>query len=220
MKCPHCRTEFHDDEKYEQIHHADVDGNWFVGSQHCPSCERIIIFIINGEAKYSLSQVSGLALEKKRFLVYPKGSSRPPCPIEVPNEFAEDYSEACIVLQDSPKASAALSRRCLQNILREIAKVKPQDLYHEIQEVIDKGNLPSHLIAIIDAVRNVGNFSAHPMKSQKTGEIIAVEPHEAEWNLDVLEALFDFYFVQPEVIKKKRDALNQKLSEAGKKPML
>jgi hypothetical protein len=42
---------------------------------------------------------------------------------------------------------------------------------------------------------------------------------EAEWNLDVLEALFDFYFVLPAVVKKKRAALDQKLKEAGKEPM-
>lgn len=44
-----------------------------------------------------------------------------------------------------------------------------------------------------------------------------VEPGESEWNLDVLEALFDHVFVQPEVLRKKRDALNAKLKEAGKR---
>jgi uncharacterized protein Smg (DUF494 family) len=46
-----------------------------------------------------------------------------------------------------------------------------------------------------------------------------VETGEAEWNLDVLESLFDFYFVQPANLKKKKDALNLKLKEAGKPPM-
>ena len=89
----------------------------------------------------------------------------------------------------------------------------------EIQEVLDSGKLPSHLAESIDAVRNLGNFAAHPLKSQHTGEIIDVNPGEAEWNLDVLESLFDFYFVQPAVLKAKRDALNAKLKEAGKPPM-
>jgi hypothetical protein len=35
----------------------------------------------------------------------------------------------------------------------------------------------------------------------------------------VLEELFDFYFVLPTVIQKKKDALNQKLKEAGKPPI-
>lgn len=84
---------------------------------------------------------------------------------------------------------------------------------------MDSGKLPSHVAEAIDAVRNTGNFAAHPMKSQSTGEIVPVEAGEAEWNLDVSEALFDFYFVQPGLLKKKKDALNAKLQEAGKPPM-
>ena len=34
-----------------------------------------------------------------------------------------------------------------------------------------------------------------------------------------LEGLFDFYFVQPAKLKKKRDALNEKLKKAGKPPL-
>jgi len=44
-----------------------------------------------------------------------------------------------------------------------------------------------------------------------------VEPGEAEWNLDTLEALFDYYFVQPSVIRRKKDALKQELKDAGKR---
>ena len=97
--------------------------------------------------------------------------------------------------------------------------MKPGNLADEIQQAVDSGGLPSSLVDSIDAIRNIGNFAAHPMKSQKSGEIMPVEPGEAEWNLDVLESLFDFYFVQPEVIRKKREALNKKLQDAGKPPM-
>ncbi len=68
----------------------------------------------------------------------------------------------------------------------------------------------------LDAVRVIGNFAAHPIKSKSTGEIVEVEPGEAEWNLDVLDLLFNFYFVQPEGIKNKRKALDKKLADAGK----
>ena len=59
-------------------------------------------------------------------------------------------------------------------------------------------------------------FAAHPIKSAHTGEVIEVEPGEAEWLLETLEGFFDFYFVQPAKLEKKRDALNKKLEEAGK----
>jgi hypothetical protein len=134
----------------------------------------------------------------------------------VPALFATDYSEACLTLADSPKASAALSRRCLQNILREVAKVKRGSLDDEIQAVIDSRTLPSHITESLDAVRHIGNFAAHPIKSKASGEIIEVEAGEAEWNLDALESLFEFYFVQPAQLQRKRDALNAKLKAAGK----
>ena len=137
----------------------------------------------------------------------------------MPERFANDYREACLTLPDSPKASAALRRRCLQDLLRENANIQHGNLANEIQQVIDSGALPTYLVESLDAVRNIGNFAAHPMKSTASGEIIDVEPGEAEWTLDVLESLFDFYFTQPEMLKKKRDSLNAKLNEAGKPPM-
>ena len=151
--------------------------------------------------------------------VYPKGIARTPLPSEVADPFANDYREACNVLADSLKASAALSRRCLQQLLREHAKAKPSDLYNEIQQVLDSVKLPSQLADAIDTVRAVGNFAAHPLKSTNTGEIINVEQEEeAEWLLDTLEGLFDFYFVQPSKLAEKKAALNKKLAEAGKPP--
>ncbi len=123
------------------------------------------------------------------------------------------------MLADSAKASAALSRRCLQLLLRNKANVKHQDLVKEIQELLDRGTLPSHIADSLDAVRHIGNFAAHPIKSKSTGEIVRVEAGEAEWNLDVLESLFDFYFVAPARTKARRDALNKKLTDAGKPPL-
>jgi len=219
MICPHCRVGFHPTEETIYVG-KDKDGAWAVIRMKCSECLRHAMFLVNGEASYDQhGRFQSMVKIQRSVLVHPRGSLRPPCPPEVPKDFAEDYTEACIVLPDSAKASAALSRRCLQHLLREVAKVKPSNLADEIQQVIDSGSLPSHLVEAIDAVRHIGNFAAHPIKSQKTGEILPVEPGEAEWNLDVLEALFDFYFVQPEVLKKKRQELDAKLEEAGKKPM-
>jgi hypothetical protein len=121
--------------------------------------------------------------------------------------------------ESTKTASAALSRRCLQALLRDIVKVKPANLDQEIQQVIENRLLPSYLSENLDAVRTVGNFSAHPIKIQSTGQIVQVEPGEAEWSLDILESLFDYLFVQPELIKSKKDGLNMKLADAGKPPL-
>jgi hypothetical protein len=71
----------------------------------------------------------------------------------------------------------------------------------------------------LDAIRVLGNFAAHPIKSTNTGEIVEVEPGEAQWGLDVLNGLLDFYYVQAERSRMRREGLNRKLAEAGKPPM-
>ena len=216
MKCPHCITDFHDNEQLTHVG-KDAHGIWVVGVCRCSACQRLIMRLACGNLFNP--QMNQLFNQSVSYLILPKIAGRPPVPPEVPKEYAEDYKEACLVLADSPKASSALSRRCLQHLLRSEAKVKHQDLYKEIQEVIDAGKLPSHIAEGLDAVRNIGNFAAHPIKSQSTGEVVPVESGEAEWNLDVLESLFDFYFVAPAKTKARKDALNIKLKDAGKPPV-
>ncbi|MBB5055408.1 hypothetical protein HDF16_000077 [Granulicella aggregans] len=159
-----------------------------------------------------------IALDHEEFMVWPRGGGRQ-CPPQVPHSLREDFEEAAQVLEISPKASAALSRRCLQHLLREYAKVKKSNLAKEIEEIVASNVLSSHLAAQLAAVRNIGNFAAHPQKEQSTGVILPVEPHEAEWNLDVLEELFDHYFVKPEKDRDRKNKLNAKLAAAGK-PLL
>lgn len=217
MQCPHCLVEFHDQVRAYELE-EDIDGGWGILACKCPSCERLILKLARGNIAYP-GGVRGFFNPTDEILIRPKTINRPPVPSQVPDEFAVDYKEASLVLSDSAKASAALSRRCLQHLLREKAGVTPGNLTNEIQEVLDSKGLPSHISESLDAIRNIGNFAAHPMKSQSTGEIVPIEPGEAEWTLDVMEMLYDFYFVQPDVAMRKRVALNQKLSDAGKPPM-
>jgi hypothetical protein len=99
----------------------------------------------------------------------------------------------------------------------EKGRVKAKNLAQQIDEVMP--GLPAYIAESIDAIRNIGNFAAHPQKSQSSGEIVDVEPGEAEWNLEVLDMLFDHYYVKPELVKKRRATLDAKLKEVGKPPM-
>lgn len=112
-----------------------------------------------------------------------------------------------------------LGRRTLQAILKDQANATGKNLYQEIQSVLDSKQLPSHVSEVLHAVREVGNFAAHPIKSTSTGEVVDVEPGEADWNLDVLESLFDFYFVQPALTAKRKADFNKKLTDSNKQPL-
>jgi hypothetical protein len=205
MKCRHCLVEFH--EQWTMLQAAqDRDGPFRIGHTTCPACNRL--HVVYTRAAHAWHQI---------LLLYPRGMSREPLDPAVPDKFAKDYTEACNVLDVSPKASAALSRRIVQHVLRECAKVKAPNLDQEIQQVL--GTVPTHIAQSLDAVRTVGNFAAHPIKSTSSGEVVDVLPGEAEWNLDTVEALFDHYFVQPAKTAAKRAALNKKLQDVGKPPL-
>lgn len=75
------------------------------------------------------------------------------------------------------------------------------------------------IINILDAIRQVGNYSAHPMKEESTGTIVDVEPEEANWTLDVIEDLFEHYYVMPKRAEERRIKLDEKLESIGKPPM-
>jgi hypothetical protein len=217
MKCPHCNIGIHNDLKphdnlvqgYLQLTNGREipSGHWTLYHQQCPECGETIIFL-----ERNSGSSDGRVMN---FLAYPRGSTRP-IPPEVPDPYKQDYGEASKVLSDSPKASAALSRRCLQAILRDKAGTKSKDLFDQIEEVINSSKVPSHIAEGLHAVRNIGNFASHTIKSTTTGAIVDVEPGEAEWTLDVLDLLFDFYFVQPAVSAKRKAELNVKLKAAGK----
>jgi hypothetical protein len=140
-------------------------------------------------------------------------------PPEVPEQYAGDFREALLVLTLSPKASAALSRRVLQHILRDEFGIQSSSLAQEIDAFIKQPGIPSYLIDAIDAVRNIGNLAAHPLKSKSTGEVIAVEPGEAEWLIEVLLSIFDFKFIQPLKLEERKKHLNAKLRDLGKPQM-
>jgi hypothetical protein len=211
-------VEFHDNPGWIPLG-QDKDGYWAVLKVDCPACKRTVLRLCNGTAVTDRGSFKVLRDITEVILFHPKGSNRPPCPEEVKKaaaDIAADYEESCLVLPDSPKASAALSRRCLQHVLREKAQTKSKDLFDQIQEVVDGGKMPSHIEESLEAVRVIGNFAAHPTKSKSTGEIVDVEAGEAEWNLEALEALFDFYYVQPAKTVARKAALNKKLADAGK----
>jgi len=221
MKCPHCRTAFKAHPWNAKLG-QDCEHTWELDWVKCPACERFIIWLAFGRA-VSVMHDYGARFElgptsAERLQVHPLGIARP-LSHDVPADYAESFQEAVRVLPLSTKASSALSRRLLQNLLHEKAGITGRNLDQEIQELIDSGVLSSDLAKDVDAIRTVGNFAVHPIKSQSTGQITEVEPGEAEWLIEVLEELFDFYFVRPKASQRRRDKLNAKLKDTNKPPL-
>jgi hypothetical protein len=84
------------------------------------------------------------ALKGER-MIWPPSVGRTPIPEKVPASIVEDFLAACRILADSPEASAALSRRCLQNLLVVKAEAKKRNLADQIDEVMNSKQLPARL---------------------------------------------------------------------------
>lgn len=183
---------------------------WYYQSALCPECDDVTIQVARSDTNQNFTAWRQ---------IYPIGANRGPVPKEVPAEIAQDYMEACNVLPISPKASAALSRRSLQNMLHANG-YKAKDLAKEIDLLLNETDprkaLPHKLRETVDGIRNFGNFSAHPIDDKTTLQVIDVEAHEAEWCLETIEELFEHFYVGPAAAKAKKASLDAKLAAAGK----
>ncbi|HZV04815.1 MAG TPA: DUF4145 domain-containing protein [Gemmataceae bacterium] len=116
-------------------------------------------------------------------------------------------------------------RRCLaaasKRLLREAGYLQ-FDLSKQIGAVLAETDtrkaLPTSVHMIVDAIRQFGNFAAHKITDQTTLQVIDVEPHEAEYCLDILDALFDHYYVRPAVALRQKQLLDAKLAAAKRTP--
>jgi len=229
MNCPYCGIRFNldgvnADHSFPHFGRIPLPGGgssrevgdkeYSITSHKCPDCRGQIMWL-NELGRIGAGEKDVVSTT----LLFPKHPIKQ-LPEEVPENFADEFREAHDTLSISQKASAALSRRCLQSVIREKEGIQEKTLFAEVDKLLKSNKLPKTLADDLDAIRVVGNFAAHPIKDINTGEIVEVEPGEAEWTLNVLEDLLLFYYVQEPKSAARRDALNKKLKDSGKDPML
>jgi len=149
MKCPYCGMHFSDNWIVQEIARVHRTG-WFYRTALCPECTQMTIELCPPLRSDIMNQLDQLSVGEQHTTiqrlgqwrqVLPVGSNRGPVPPEVPKAIAADYVEACRVLPTSAKASAALSRRCLQTMLHNQG-YKDRDLAKEIEQLLNAGVLP------------------------------------------------------------------------------
>ena len=180
----------------------------------CPECHGV--FLTHMKVHYGAPDGGATtAVETAEFILWPRVSSRPPISRDVPEQYASLAREAGLILADSPRASAALSRRCLQQLLRNEAKAPANTLYHEVEWALANADLPSRAKRSLHSLREIGNMATHPNKGPDSSDYLEVEPGEADWTLDVLDDLLDHYFVGPALDAARRADLAAKLGKTG-----
>lgn len=181
-----------------------------------PNCKKftlnVFLYEIKWEERIRVNKPVQL-LRKWQLIPASKAQSYPDY---IPKAIIDDYNEACLIVDLSPKASGTLSRRCLQGILRDFWKVKPGRLVDEIEQIKDKTDPLTW--SAIDTVRKVGNIGAH--MEEDINIIVDVEPNEAELLIGLIETLLKDWYIAREDRKaqlQKIAALSSK-KDAAKSP--
>lgn len=129
----------------------------------------------------------------------PQGTAKPQ-PDYIPRAIRDDYYEACLIRDLSPKASATLIRRCLQGMIRDFAGIVRPRLIDEINDLraaLNAGTAPPGVtpetVDAIDHIRGIGNIGAHMEKDIDL--IVPVDPEEAQLLIELVEGLFEEWYV-------------------------
>ena len=177
----------------------------------------------NGDCKeitihYSLRDAADTATgwcltgtEYHSWYLLPESSAKPQ-PDYIPPPIVENYNQACRIRDLSANASAAMSRRCLQGMIRDFCEVSRPSLAKEIgalRALVDEGKGPQgvsqDIMDAIDHVRSIGNIGAHMEKDIDL--ILDVEPDEAQALIDLIELLFSEWYVATHIRKAKLEKL-------------
>ena len=127
-------------------------------------------------------------------------------------KFVKNYEEACAILPFSKRASSALSRQCLHQLL--------SDFYHIQRDTLNDGldALKDHMSEadcnLVNALRKSGNLNPH--FNQDTRLISDTGENEAETLLKLIEYLLEQCYIK----RHEQEALLSEiisLDEDGKK---
>jgi Domain of unknown function (DUF4145) len=163
----------------------------------------------------------GVGALLRRWSLLPSSFAKPQ-PDYIPEVIRNDYYEACAICDLSPKASATLTRRCLQGMIRHFCAISERTLAKELDELrarVDDGQAPhgvqhEHVVAI-DHVRQIGNIGAH--MEADINVIVDVDPNEAQTLIGLVELLFEEWYVARE---KRKERLKRLAEIAAEKKLL
>lgn len=141
------------------------------------SCEKISVVAIHRTTNKQIDLVPPVVMNH-----YPE---------YIPAQIRQDYEEANMILEASPKAAATLLRRCLQGMIHDDWKIHEKNLNAEMTAL--KESVPSAQWKAIDALRKVGNIGAH--MEHDVNSIIDIQPNEAKKLLKLIELLLEKWYI-------------------------
>jgi hypothetical protein len=145
--CPHCGAFAH--QKWHNIH---LSRDMNLGSP-------IMTLPINFDAS-SCEKCQSISFWFEKKLIYPLSSSVPLPSSDMPDDVKSLYNEARNVMIYSPRASAALLRLAIEQLMPHL-KAEGADLNSKIGFLVRNG-LNKKIQEALDSIRVIGNHAVHP----------------------------------------------------------
>lgn len=93
-------------------------------------------------------------------LVFPRTTQVAPPNSDLPENIKADYTEASLIVVDSPRGAAALLRLCIQKLCKHLGE-SGKNINDDIASLVKKGLSPK-IQKSLDVVRVIGNEAVHP----------------------------------------------------------
>jgi hypothetical protein len=149
---------------------------YFVAS--CSVCRDLLLYI----ATYGIRSATDFPTVEV-FLLYPTGVELDP---SVPLRVRECYDEAVRVQHNAPNAYAVLIRRSLELICEDRGITKGT-LKARLEELVQRGEIPSNLVEATTILRTLGNAGAHDGN---------LSPYTTWAMADFFRAVVEYVYVQ------------------------
>ena len=215
--CPFCNVTLFNDDSTVRYFKSELteqrvtsQQNTKFGKIHYELCDKILdgIFKFNEISLLIIEYVKcpacgGISINVHRpyteemFHILPKSVSKN-YPNYVPEAIRQDYQEACMIADLSPKASATLLRRCLQCMIRDFWGISKNRLIDEINELAKKPEIDVEQYESIDALRKIGNIGGHPNREPMTDVnlVTDIEPNEVKLMIYIIEFFIEDWYIK------------------------
>jgi hypothetical protein len=191
--CPKCDSFTAAQWKMDNYREEADRSQLFVKQAQCLHCGEPIVHIVSYQKLVNAmgETVSVTGFQDQR--IWPRGEQINKPPKDTPETIAKDYTEAQLVLPNSVNASAALSRRCLQNLIRTHFEIVRDSLNQEIDALVEQvPTLPNDIKKDLDIIRQGGNVALHPCPD--TSSMLDVTQEEAEFLLSSMQTFLTWVY--------------------------
>jgi Domain of unknown function (DUF4145) len=192
FNCPFCNQVMSVNDSTRNYFRPTFRSSDYHSPEHTDEAFKITFFLCPNCKEYTV-HAHGIGRKTNGISIplYPKSLAKQ-FPEYVPLPIRQDYEEAYSIVNLSPKASATLSRRCLQGMIRDYWGISKGTLAAEIDALEDK--IPPVQWSVLTGLRKIGNIGAHMEKDINL--IVDIDPEEAEKLLKLIELLIEQWYIQ------------------------